>query len=138
MWSRVVSKATSAMPDGLWSLWSNVGAWPSWNPDVTKAELTGGFGVGSRIAMTLTSGDVIVLSIIDVDEGRRFTDEAILDGITVRTTHEIEAAQGRDTRTVSYRIEVAGRAPESVLAQIGQEVSADFEEVIDRLCSASS
>jgi Polyketide cyclase / dehydrase and lipid transport len=132
MWSYEHAALTRTGADRLWSVWSDVANWSAWNPDLTDARLDGPFRTGSMIAMTLESGDVIELTLVEVIPGTRFVDEATLDGVTVRTEHRIEAADAGSTRVV-YATQVTGAVPDQVLADIGAGVTGDFPQTVAAL-----
>jgi hypothetical protein len=56
MWSAEHSIETSAPPEAVWRLWSDVPRWPEWNADLERAELSGEFAPGSAITMYLGTG----------------------------------------------------------------------------------
>lgn len=102
MWSTEHSVETSASPEAVWRLWSDIPRWPEWNADLSQAELEGEFSEGSTIRMTSNDGEAVELRIAEALEPERFVDEAELGGITVRTTHKVEPAGPKRLRIV-YR-----------------------------------
>jgi hypothetical protein len=52
MWTIEHGIETTASPQAIWSLWSEVATWPDWNGDIARIEISGPFAVGSTIAMT--------------------------------------------------------------------------------------
>jgi uncharacterized protein YndB with AHSA1/START domain len=72
MWSAEHSIETSAPPEAVWRLWSDVPRWPEWNADLERAELSGEFAPGSAITMYPRDGDPIELRIADVAESHMF------------------------------------------------------------------
>jgi uncharacterized protein YndB with AHSA1/START domain len=137
MWTQEHQDRTAAGPETVWRLLSDVSSWPTWNPDVMAAEIDGAFAVGATIRMSIASGDVIPLRLAEVEENRRFVDEAELDGILVRTDHRLEADGSSGTRVV-YAITVSGEAPDAVLAEVGEGISADFPQTLAGLVAAAS
>jgi hypothetical protein len=63
---------TSASPDRVWRLWSDVGTWPSWNPDVSAVHIDGPFAAGSIGTMTTRSGGTHAIKLASVQAGRSF------------------------------------------------------------------
>ena len=137
MWQHEHQAEAAVSAQAVWQCWADVAAWPSWNPDVHEATIDGPFTSGAQIRMTLGSGDVVPLTVTDVDEGRSFVDEASLDGVVVRTTHRVEPAAA-DRVQVVYAITVDGAAPDDVLAEIGTGISADFPETVAALLEAAA
>src|SRR5262245_44764455 len=52
MWATEHSIETTAAPEAIWRLWSDVPRWPEWNADLERCELSGPFAAGSMITMT--------------------------------------------------------------------------------------
>jgi uncharacterized protein YndB with AHSA1/START domain len=48
----------SASPAEVWTLISDIGGWPSWNPDVHEARLEGDLAVGSRFTWRAGPGTI--------------------------------------------------------------------------------
>src|SRR5258708_35906264 len=46
------SLKTTAPPEKVWSIWSDVSTWSRWNPDVVSMELDGPFAAGTAGPMT--------------------------------------------------------------------------------------
>ncbi len=131
MWSTEHSVETTASPEAIWRLWSDVSRWPEWNGDLERAELSGPFAAGSRITMFPHYQDPIELRIAEAVEPKRFVDEAEFGGVVVRTIHRVEA-QG-DRNRVVYALEITGSEADSLGPQIGPDISSDFPEVLAAL-----
>ena len=127
MWTVEHSIETSASPEAIWRLWSDVPGWPEWNADLAEAELDGEFGEGSTIRMTSKDGDVVELRIAEAVEPGRFVDEADFGNIVVRTTHRIEPGR------IVYRMEITGPEADTVGAELGPQISGDFPDVLAAL-----
>jgi uncharacterized protein YndB with AHSA1/START domain len=127
MWTVEHSIETSASPEAIWRLWSDVPGWPEWNADLAEAELDGEFGEGSTIRMTSKDGDVVELRIEKAVEPGRFVDEADFGNIVVRTTHRIEPGR------IVYRMEITGPEADTVGAELGPQISGDFPDVLAAL-----
>jgi len=136
MWEYEYTQNAAVPAATVWQAWADVPGWRTWNPDVTAAAVDGPFGAGSTVEMTLGSGDVIPLRLVEVVPGERFTDEASLDGIVVRTLHRVDAATDGDPAggcRVTYATQVSGEAPEEVLAEVGAGITADFPQTVAAL-----
>jgi len=60
---REASLDTKASPARVWQVWSDVNAWPSWNPDMKESQLDGPLGAGMTGKINTRSGgrhDVVV------------------------------------------------------------------------------
>ena len=133
MWSTEHSIETTAAPETIWKLWSDVDEWPRWNADLERAELAGPFAEGSAITMFPRADEPIELTIAEAEAPRAFVDQADLGAVLVRTAHRIE--QLGDRSRIVYRMEITGPEADTLGAQIGPEITADFPEVLASLAA---
>jgi uncharacterized protein YndB with AHSA1/START domain len=132
MWTTEHSIETTASPEAIWRLWSDVAGWPAWNADIEHIEISGPFAAGSTISMTPVGQDPVELRIAEAVEPDLFVDEAELADVLVRTVHRLEPLEGERHRVV-YRIEISGPAAKTVGPEIGPQISADFPETLAAL-----
>jgi hypothetical protein len=132
MWTTEHSIETTASPEAIWRLWSDVATWPEWNEDIEKIEISGPFAVGSTIAMTPIGQDTVELRIAEASEPHLFIDEAEFPDVVVRTVHRIDPVSG-DRRKVIYRMEISGPAAGTVGPELGPQISSDFPETLSGL-----
>ena len=131
MWEYQNAVETTAAPEAIWRLWSDVENWGTWNAEIEKIEINGPFAAGSQILMTPPGDDPIPLVIAEAVENERFVDEARFGDLLLRTTHRIDADQGR-TRVV-YRMEITGSGADEAGPQIGPGITADWPETMAAL-----
>jgi uncharacterized protein YndB with AHSA1/START domain len=131
-WMSEHSLETTASPEAIWRLWSDVEHWPEWNADIERIEISGPFAAGSTISMTPVGEATIELRIAEAVEPGLFVDEADLGGIVVRTTHRVERIEGARNRVI-YRMEISGPATDRVGPELGPQISADFPEILAAL-----
>jgi len=136
MWSTEHSVETTAAPETIWKLWTDVGDWPRWNADLERAELTGAFAPGSEITMFPREDDPIELIIAEADEPERFVDQADLGPVVVRTAHRVERL-GPDRSRIVYRMEITGPEADTLGPQIGPEITSDFPDVLAKLAAVA-
>jgi Polyketide cyclase / dehydrase and lipid transport len=129
MWATEHSIETTASPEEIWRLWSDVSTWPDWNADIERIAISGPFAVGSTISMTPSGQNTVELRIADVSEPDLFVDEADLGDVIVRTVHRIDPLAG-DRNRVTYRMEITGPAADSIGPGLGPEISSDFPETL--------
>ena len=132
MWKNEHSIETTATPEAVWRLWSDVPRWPEWNGDLEQAELSGPFAAGSTITMFPKGQDPIELRIAEASEAEAFVDQADLGDVVVQTIHRLEPL-GADRVRVVYRMEITGPEADRMGPQIGPEISADFPQVVAAL-----
>jgi uncharacterized protein YndB with AHSA1/START domain len=131
MWTTEHGRETAAAAEAVWRIWTDVPAWPEWNADLERAELSGPFAAGSTITMFPHDQNQIELRIAEAVEPERFVDEAAFGGVIVRTTHRIQPSGDRNR--VVYAVEITGPEADTLGSQIGPEISADFPQVLAAL-----
>src|SRR5438128_1103836 len=132
MWASEHSIETTAAPEAIWRLWSEVSRWPEWNADLERIELSGPFAPGSVITMTPHGQDPIELRIAEAAPLEYFVDQAELGEATVRTIHRIQQLEEGRIRIV-YRMEISGPAADTLGPRIGPDITADFPQVLAAL-----
>src|SRR5262245_25464614 len=105
MWTTEHSVETTASPESIWKLWSDVATWAEWNADIERTEISGPFAAGSMVAMTAAGQDTVELRLSVVSEPELFVDEADLGGVLIRTVHRIDPLDEGRSR-VTYRMEI--------------------------------
>lgn len=132
MWEYENSIETSATPESIWRLWSDVENWGVWNGEIEKIEINGPFAAGSQIVMTPPGDDPIPLVIAEAVENERFVDEARFGDLLLRTTHRIDPIEP-DRNRVVYRMEITGDGADEAGPQIGPGITADWPETMAAL-----
>jgi len=69
---REASRETSASPDEVWRVWSDVNTWPEWNPDMKESRLDGPLRQGTTGTINTRSGGKHDVVVTMVDQGRAF------------------------------------------------------------------
>ncbi len=128
MFHREFSTTTSASRSTIWSLWTDINNWSSWNAGVEQAKLVGPFVTGAEFSMTPGGQEAMTSRLIRVEDGVAFTDETVLDDICVTVEHRIEPLDGGKLRIV-YSARVTGPGAEHV----GAAVTEDFDDVLATL-----
>jgi len=132
MWEYEYSVETTAEPEALWRHWSDMATWPQWNAGVETIDVEGPFEVGTVFTMTPPGNEPIRMRLVEVEQGRSFTDEMDAGDFAVRTDHRLEPAAGGRTRIV-YRTQITGEQADHVGPQLGPEITADFPDVLAAL-----
>ncbi|MFL5848581.1 MAG: SRPBCC family protein [Solirubrobacteraceae bacterium] len=132
MWTSEQSIETTASPEAIWRLWSDVAGWPEWNADIEHIEISGPFAAGSTISMTPVGQDPVELRIAEAVKPDLFVDEAEVANVVVRTVHRVERLDG-DRNRIVYRMEINGPAADDVGPELGPQISADFPATLAAL-----
>jgi len=131
MWEYEHRVETTADPEVLWRIWSDMADWPSWNAGIKAIEVDGPFTVGSTFRMTSPDGDTVELRLAEIVPGEAFVDEMDAGDFVVRTVHRLERGSGA-TRVV-YRTEFHGPAADEIGPKLGPAITADFPDVLAAL-----
>jgi uncharacterized protein YndB with AHSA1/START domain len=129
MWVKDCSVDVPAAPGAVWAVLSDVAGWPRWNGGVESIELDGPVAVGTRFVMTPPGEDPVTSEIVELRDGEAISDLTDFQGLQVRVRHLLSSAAAGST-TVTYHVEVTGSAPDEVLREVGEGISADFPEVL--------
>ncbi len=134
MWVYQHSIGTTATPEAVWRVWSDVQSWGTWNADIEKIEITGPFAAGSEITMTPAGQDPVRLRIAEATENELFVDEAVIGELTLRTTHRLDRLDANRTQ-VTYRMEITGSGADEIGPRIGPGITADWPATMAALIS---
>jgi uncharacterized protein YndB with AHSA1/START domain len=127
---------TSASPERVWRLWSDVGTWPAWNPDVEAISLDGPFATGATGSMTTRAGGKHAITLTEVQPGRSFrleTSPAPLSTFTFRC--EVLANGGGST--ISQSVTMRGPLGGLFSAMMGGRIAEGFEPILAGLKTAA-
>jgi len=83
-----------APPETVWALWADAGRWPEWNVELESGELDGDLAVGTDATVKFKRGGKMRLTVVELEPGRLFTNEAKLPGCRFGHEHRVEPAGG--------------------------------------------
>jgi hypothetical protein len=129
-WNTEHSIETTAEPQAIWRLFSDVAGWKQWNAGIAHIEIEGPFAAGTWFSMTPPGQDALRSRLLDVRENDRFVDETRVDDLVVTVTHRIDRMGPERTR-VTYAVEARGPGA----AEIGPMIAADFPDVLAALAA---
>jgi Polyketide cyclase / dehydrase and lipid transport len=69
---REASLETSAAPDRVWQVWSDINRWPEWNPDMKASHLDGPLKLGATGNIDTRSGGKHDVVVTQFEQGRSF------------------------------------------------------------------
>jgi len=92
MWSRTYkTKVSDLTPAQVWSVWTDVNQWHSWQDDIEYARLAGEFAEGNSIAFRPKGGPTFSLAITEAVKDRKFTDLTRFPLARMYDSHELVA-----------------------------------------------
>jgi Polyketide cyclase / dehydrase and lipid transport len=90
MWKTEHSESTTATPETVWALVSDVAGWPSWNPGYREAGLDGGPAPGTPGHVTLPNGMRRPFTVAEATRSTAFVIAANGPGLRQRFFHRLE------------------------------------------------
>ena len=126
------SVETTASPDRVWRIWSDMSTWGRWNPNVTSMDWNGGFADGTTGVMNTPSGQHHKMQLVDVTPLSGFALlTSVVPGTRFRFNCRIEPAGGK-TR-ISQTVEVGGPLGPVMQGMLGPQVSKEFGTLLANL-----
>jgi len=127
------SVETSAAPEKVWRIWSDMSTWGEWNPNVETMDWSGGFVSGSSGVMKTKAGQHHKMQLVDVQAGRSFAlITSVVPGTKFRFNCRIEPAPGGKTK-VGQTVEVGGPLGPVLGGMMGPQVSKEFGTLLSNL-----
>jgi hypothetical protein len=122
---------TTAAPQTVWAIWSDMATWAQWNPDVLSAGLDGPLAVGATGTL-VTKQARHKITIVALVPGRSFALEARpMPGMALRFTCEIEP-QGAGSR-FGQSVAVGGIAGAVLGNPMAKQIAKTFPPILDAL-----
>ena len=120
------SVETTASPEQVWKVWSDMSTWGDWNPNVSMMDWTGGFLQGSQGIMNTKAGQHHKMTLAEVQPGRFFALETVVVPLTrFRFNCRVEPGAAGKTK-ISQTVEVKGPIGPVVQGMMGPQVSKEF------------
>jgi uncharacterized protein YndB with AHSA1/START domain len=125
------SVETSAAPEKVWQIWSDMSTWGEWNPNVSTMDWRGGFVSRSTGVMNTRAGQHHKMQLVDVQPGRSF---ALLTSVVPGTRFRFNCRIEPGTKTrVSQTVEVGGPLGPVMGGMLGPQVSKEFGTLLANL-----
>ena len=127
------SVETTASPEQVWKVWSDMSTWGDWNPNVSTMDWTGGFLQGSQGIMNTKAGQHRKMTLAEVQPGRFFALETVVVPLTrFRFNCRVEPGAAGKTK-ISQTVEVKGPIGPVVQGMMGPQVSKEFPTLLANL-----
>ncbi len=126
------SVETTASPDRVWKIWSDMSTWGDWNPNVSTMDWAGGFNAGTEGIMNTRAGQHHKMKLVEVQPGRFFALEtSVVPGTRFRFNCRVDPA-GDSTR-IGQTVEVKGPLGPVMQGMLGPQVSKEFGTLLSNL-----
>lgn len=127
---------TTASPERVWRIWSDVSTWPTWNPDVQSVAIDGPFASGTTGKMTTRSGGTHAITLEAVQPGRSFRLEtSALPG--ARFAFQCEVVPSQRGSSISQSIAMRGPLAPVFSAMMSKRIAESFVPILSGLKSAA-
>ena len=128
------SVETTASPEQVWGVWSDMSTWGEWNPNVSTMDWQGGFASGTAGVMNTRAGQHHKMQLLDVSPGRSFALEtSVVPGTRFRFNCRIAPATGGGKTKVGQWVEVKGPLGPVLGGMLGPQVSKEFGTLLENL-----
>ena len=132
------SVETSATPEQVWRVWSDMSTWGAWNPNVTTMSWNGGFVEGSSGVMNTPAGQHHKMQLVDVVPNRSFALlTAVVPGTRFRFNCRILPGSGGAKTRVEQTVEVGGPLGPVLRGVLGPQVSKEFGTLLSNLAQTA-
>jgi hypothetical protein len=128
------SRTTTAAPARVWSVWSDVSTWPSWNPDVREISLQGPFATGTTGSMNTGAGthDIRLENVV---EGCAF--DLVTSPIPATTFRfHCEVTPDGSGSTIKQGLTMSGLLAPIMSPLMGNRIAGSFEGILAGLARA--
>jgi len=91
MWIKSHSKIyKNVNKEVIWRIWTDVNHWSKWHSDLDYCKLDGSFSVGNYFKLKPKGASAVNIQLIEIEEGKKFTDCTYFFGAKMIDTHEME------------------------------------------------
>jgi hypothetical protein len=136
MWTYEHTVETSAPPQAIWRLWSDVSTWSAWDDDIDWATLDGPFAVGSRGKLKPKGFLAAGFTLVSVTPGVSYTVEQRLPLATLRFHHALAERNEGPTR-FTHGVTIDGPLGPVVAALFGGRMKRNFGPVMRHLANVA-
>jgi hypothetical protein len=91
MWTKTHSKIYQDInKEDIWRIWTDVNNWPTWHGDLEYCKMDGAFTIGNHFMLKPKGVPAVKITLVEIDEGKKFTDYTQFFGAKMYDTHAIE------------------------------------------------
>lgn len=102
-WETTSVLEADVTPTAVWErAYADAAAWPRWNAEIKRARLDGPLTLGATARIVFRTGLRLRFRVVELEDGRLFTDESRLPGARMGHRHLVEpsASGSRLTNTI--------------------------------------
>ncbi len=138
MWKFEHTIETEASAKALWSLYSDVSTWTTWDKEIEDVKLNGPFTVGTTGTMKPIGQDPLFFKLVEVRENEGFVDETEIPGagVLVIFTHTLKPLENGNTR-ISHQVTIIGPTADVLGPQIGPAIILGIPKTMESLATVA-
>jgi hypothetical protein len=131
MWMTRFETHTTATPEQIWKIWSDVANWRTWDPEVESSRIDGAFQAGTRGVLKPKGGPSTKFVILEASPQSGFRDRSFLPLTHLDFNHEVRAEGGKTI--VVHQAEMRGLLAPLFSRIIGRKIEKGMPEAVARL-----
>jgi hypothetical protein len=90
-WETTSTLEAEVAPASVWeNAYADAEAWPRWNAEIKRASLDGPLALGAKAKIVFNTGLRLRFEVVELEQGRLFTDESRLPGARMGHRHLVE------------------------------------------------
>ena len=98
-WETTSTLEAEVSPAAVWEkAYADAEAWPKWNAEIKRASLDGPLALGAKAKIVFGTGLRLRFRVVELEEGRLFTDESRLPGARMGHRHLVEPSESGGSR----------------------------------------
>jgi uncharacterized protein YndB with AHSA1/START domain len=137
MWEFEHSVRAPASRERVWTLWTDISRWPSWNPGVGRAELDGPLAEGATGTVRGVGGPASTLRVLAIEPQRRFVTETSERLVRLRFEHELADAEDGQL-LITHRVRMTGPATPLLQHTIGPRLERSIPAALRALAERAT
>jgi uncharacterized protein YndB with AHSA1/START domain len=137
MWTTQASAISSATPEAIWKLYTDVTCWKEWDGSVISSSVNGAFEPGSQGSMTLHGNPhPLGFELLEVETNRLFRDVTEIPGARLEFSHHLEPTA--DGTRITHVVTITGPAWEQVAATAGKGIEHGLPQTVRSLAELAA
>ena len=122
---------TKATPEAIWSLWSDIKTWNTWDHGIEKSEIEGAFVQGASGWLKPKGGPKVKFKILRVEKNKVFHDRSSLPLTSLDFIHTLDREE--EYTVVTHRVEMTGLLAFIFARIIGSGIKRDMPLAMAKL-----
>lgn len=122
---------TTASPEDIWAVWSDVANWATWDQDVESCQLNGEFQSGATAVLKPRGGPRVNIEIVDCVARKSFVSHSFLPLTTIVFHHEITPETSG--HKITHRVEFKGFLAPFFYCVMGRNLVRGLPQALENL-----